>query len=255
MALFSRTKDPGELTEQERHEAMLRETVDQLRAQVDAFKGRVKEQSKAVKKADKEVERLVADAKKKLAAAQQRPLLAYAGQIKVFEDRVQTPEGMHPLDENATFAVDSAGNMAVTRRHTLTRAAVLGPLSLFTPKATKHDDRELYFIAEHPEWASISKLNPDAGAGARQAAAAANLAARQSGANRQARDKVIRDANENLRRAEETGAGKRREAAGPAERRLPLLRRSRGGRGQRAHAARGQREPGRQTGQAGAQNA
>jgi hypothetical protein len=92
------------------------------------------------------------------------------------------------------FTVDTAGNMMVTRRHTLTRFALIGVFSVFTPKATEHDNRELYFLAEHPDWASIAKLNPDAGMGARQAAQAATVAGRNVAAAKAHRQAVIEQA-------------------------------------------------------------
>jgi hypothetical protein len=157
-----------------------------------------------LKDAQKSGRNSVGNAEKQLRAASTVPLIADAGNIRIYEDRVQAPNGTHPLDETAKFTVDTAGNMMVTRRHTLTRFALLGVFSVFTPKATKHDHRELYFLAEHPEWAAIAKLNPDAGMGARQAAQAANIAARNAAAakvRRQATIERARTALDHARRA------------------------------------------------------
>jgi hypothetical protein len=95
------------------------------------------------------------------------------------------------MDEQVRAVVDAAGVIAVTRRHTLTRFALLGPFSLFTPKATTHDNRELYFLVEHPQWASLVKLHPNAGMAARKVCATLNLAARQASANRAGRAQRI----------------------------------------------------------------
>lgn len=171
------------------------------------YQRRVKESATAIRASEKKFERRLKAARAQLSQAEKTPMLGYAGQIKVYEDRILTPEGVHPMDEHVQATVDTAGNIAVTRRHTLTRFALLGPVSLFTPKATKHDDRELYFLIEHPQWASMAKLNPDHGAGARRVAMATNLAARNVKANKAKRDRLIREAREELRIAQSDRSG------------------------------------------------
>jgi hypothetical protein len=186
--------DPEEAARQ----TAVRDAISRLTGERNAYRHRVSEAEKALKSAEKTHKKLVKGATKQLEQVSAVPLISHAGAIRVFEDRVHTPEGVHPLDENVTALVDTAGNMAVTRRHTVTRFALLGPLSLFTPKATKHDDRELYFLIEHPQWASMVKLNPDQGTGARQAAIATNVAARNCKANARRRDQLTSDARDQL---------------------------------------------------------
>lgn len=212
LGLFTRTKQPAEMSEDEIARAKLADNIGHLGSEIEAFKARLNEQAKLQKRADKDADKGVKEAANALRKAQEIPRIAKVGSVKVFEDRVETPDGRHLLDDQTAFTVESAGNMSATRRHTLTRAAVLGPFSVFTPKATKHDDRELYFVVEHPEWASVTKLNPDAGANARQAAAAANLAARQSAANKRARAERIDRARQGQRRAENAAIELRHEA-------------------------------------------
>jgi large subunit ribosomal protein L7/L12 len=183
-------------------EAALGEATKALADAVDQFKSRVKARERERNTVSKAGAKRVKGAAKDLDRARTVPRIARAGQISVYEDRVQTPQGTFQLDEQASFAVDTAGNMSVTRRLTLTRAAVVGPLALFAPKKTKHDDRELYFIAEHPNWSAIAKLNPDAGMGARQAAQAANMAARQASASRARRQQLIATAAASAQAAE-----------------------------------------------------
>jgi hypothetical protein len=178
-----RTTDPAE--------AAVHDAIADLSNVRQDFEKRVRERLRALKDAQKSGKKSIKGAEKQLSAAKDVPLIAHAGSIRIYEDRVQTPEGTHPLDDRVTFEVDTAGNMMVTRRHTLTRFALIGVFSVFTPKATKHDNRELYFLAEHPQWASIAKLNPDAGMGARQAAQAANLAARNAAAAKVQRQATI----------------------------------------------------------------
>lgn len=198
--------------DERRAQAEVREATARLRVAIDAFQGKIKERAKGVKAAEKEGRRLISSADKALASASRHALVAYAGKIRVFEHEVQTPQGTRPLDEQVKFSVESAGNMSVTRRLTLTRAAMLGPWSIFAPKATRHDVRELYFIAEHPEWSAVTPVNPDAGVGARQAAAAANVAARNASANRTARQAATEAARRRTQEAKSKAESLTREA-------------------------------------------
>ena len=162
------------------------------------FKTHVADASAAVSSAQRKYATAVSAAEKRAANARTLPCLGRAGRIKVYEDRVVTPEGVHPMDEQVRAVVDAAGVIAVTRRHTLTRFALLGPFSLFTPKATTHDNRELYFLVEHPQWASLVKLKPNAGMAARKVCATLNLAARQASANRSGRAQRISEFDRQL---------------------------------------------------------
>lgn len=140
----------------------------------------------------------VSAAEKRLKHVQQAPCLGRVGKVKVYEDRIETPEGVRRLDEQVHAVVESAGVIAVTRRHTLTRFALIGVFSLFTPKATTHDNRELYLLVEHPQWASLTKLDANKGVAARKVCATLNLAARQASANRTARTQTVESANRQL---------------------------------------------------------
>ena len=179
-------------------EAAVDQAISDLAIRRKDYQQRIKERVKALTQARKKGAKSVKAAERGLNTARTIPLIAHAGKIRVFEDRVETPEGTHPLDAQVNATVDSAGNMMVTRRHTLTRFALIGVFSVFTPKATKHDNRELYFLIEHPEWASIAKLNPDRGMGARQAAQATNVAAHRVETAKVERKKAIERATTTL---------------------------------------------------------
>jgi hypothetical protein len=172
--------------------------TDELRAVHKSFRTRLSEAQKTLKTEERGQSKTVKAAEKKLKAVQTPPYLGHAGGIKIYEDRVLTPEGVHPMDERIQAVVDTAGNMSVTRRHTLTRFALIGVFSIFTPKSTKHDTRELYFLVEHPEWASVVKLDPNAGVSARKVCASLNVAARQASTNRANRQRLIADAKAQL---------------------------------------------------------
>jgi hypothetical protein len=115
------------------------------------FRQGLKEAQAAVTAARRSYRRTESAAAKHLEKAGTPAYLGRAGPIKVFDDRIVTPQGVRAMDERVHAVVDSAGAIAVTRRYTLTRFALLGPLSTFAPKATEHDTRELYLIVEHPE--------------------------------------------------------------------------------------------------------
>jgi hypothetical protein len=184
-------------------EAAVKDAINDLAVRRKDFERRVKDRLKALTQTKKEGAKSVKGAERNLQQAQTVPLVAHAGKIRVYEDHVVTPEGTHPLDAQVQATVETAGNLMVTRRHTLTRFALIGVFSVFTPKATKHDNRELYFLIEHPEWASIAKLNPDAGMGARKAAQATNVAARRVETAKAQRQALIQQATTALDHAKQ----------------------------------------------------
>lgn len=73
------------------------------------------------------------------------------------------PEGSGST-QGAEASVDTAGNLAVTRRVTVTRLVAGGViLGLLFKKAKKHDSRELYLVVETPEVVSSIKCDPNEG--------------------------------------------------------------------------------------------
>jgi len=107
------------------------------------------------------------------------------GPVVLHERSLITPAGEVPLD-GVEATVDSAGNMSVTKRATLTRLAlgglVLGPLgavlALGFQKKRKHDDRELYLLIEAGPASCVLQVKPDAGAAVRAFAVQVNARAR-----------------------------------------------------------------------------
>lgn len=94
--------------------------------------------------------------------AKPRRLLGTLGDpIQVYENAVVIERKSHPLSEGITATVDAAGNLSRTRRLTVTRTALLGPATIFAPKARKHDDRELFILVEGPNWFKVVELRPD----------------------------------------------------------------------------------------------
>jgi hypothetical protein len=106
------------------------------------------------------------------------------GPVTLHELRLLTPAGEVPLD-GVEATVDTAGNLSVTKRATLTRLAlgglVLGPLgavlALGFQKRRTVDDRELYLMLEAGPASCVVTLEPDAGAQVRAFAVQVNAAA------------------------------------------------------------------------------
>lgn len=118
-----------------------------------------------------------------------RRALGSYGLVRLFDDRVVTSQGTAFFSEGPVAAsVDSAGNISVSRRPTLTRAlaggALLGPLGalggLMATKKETADTRELYLIIEAPTFSSLLHCKPESGSLARQMALNVNAASRNS---------------------------------------------------------------------------
>lgn len=91
--------------------------------------------------------------------------------ITLYEHAIATPQGSASL-YGASASVDAAGNLAVTKRVTLTRLVAGGIIGgLIFQKKTKDDTRELYIVIETPTVVSAVKCPPDQGPKARQFAA------------------------------------------------------------------------------------
>ena len=134
-----------------------------------------------------------------------RRLAAYRG-FTLHELAISTPQGKGDLI-GTTASVDSAGNMSVTRRGTLTRTVaggvLLGPVGAVIggagmKKAVKHDDRELYLTVETPTVAAVVQCPAEQGMKARQFAAQINTAAKQAPAIAESRPGQIADAESRL---------------------------------------------------------
>jgi hypothetical protein len=124
--------------------------------------------------------------------------LGFAGDLHFYKDRIRAPEGVRLMDEHVHATVESGGSIQRTQRPTLTRMAlgsVLPGTALIPgfamPKTTVHDDRELYLVIEHPEWARLMRLDPSLGEQARAVAVAINQAANELKAKRIAAEAAL----------------------------------------------------------------
>jgi hypothetical protein len=96
----------------------------------------------------------------------------------LYHDRLQTPHGTAYFSDGPVRAtVDTAGNLAVGRRATLTRMAagglLFGALGAVVAgagfkKDKRYDERELYLLVEAPKFASIGEFEPEYGAQVRE---------------------------------------------------------------------------------------
>lgn len=114
-------------------------------------------------------------------------LLGHVGEIWIWEDRILAADkSVYAMDGHVHAEVDTAGNISVSRRPTLTRMAMgaMLPGSALIPgfalaKKETLDSRELYFILEHPEWGAVVKVEPQFGEAVRTIAVGVNQAARR----------------------------------------------------------------------------
>ena len=79
-------------------EAAVHDAIADLSTMRQDFEKRVRDRLQAVKEAQKSGKKTIRNAEKHLSAASTVPLIAHAGNIRIYEDRVQTPDGTHPLD-------------------------------------------------------------------------------------------------------------------------------------------------------------
>lgn len=143
----------------------------------------------------------VADAEAQLAALRDpngKRLRRCRG-VTLYERTIATPQGTVPLI-GVRAHVDTAGNLAVTKRATLTRTGagflVAGPVGAVVggagfKKTKKIDTRELYLRIESPRLSCVVKCPPDQGARIRSFAAAINTAAAQAPASEAQRPQRI----------------------------------------------------------------
>lgn len=163
-----------------------RRKVAKLQAQ---HRAALRQPTKRLQLAEKDHAKAVDQVRKSLAALEDpngRRLGRYQG-VTLYERAIKTPDGTARLT-GAKASVDTAGNLAMTQRHTVTRfvagGALLGPVgalgSVFFPKSKKHDTRELYLSIHTEQFASLIVCKPEEGAKARQFALQINSASSQA---------------------------------------------------------------------------
>ena len=175
----------------------------------------VKAADKGIRRAESEYASRMKQARKAVDKAAAPIKIQTLGRVLLTDERLQTPNGQHPLTPDVQARVDTAGSLAAyaKSRSTLTRMGagglVLGPVGMLigaTAKKSKDvtvDKRELYLLVEAETWAETVKLNPDKGTQARALAQAINLAARNVEQAKRNRSEAIRAANVRLAEVEQ----------------------------------------------------
>src|SRR4051812_13894863 len=124
---------------------------------------------KNVERAEKDHRRAVHDAEKTVAKLQKPKTLGRYRQTTLTEVTISGPGGSGQLTPEVLATVDTAGNLAVTKRITLTRLAAGGIVGgLVFQKKQKHDSRELYLMVEGPDFAILQECSPEDGAKVRK---------------------------------------------------------------------------------------
>ena len=166
-------------------------------------------QEVAVKDAEKQYQTLEKACDKELSSAQRslekaqggvNKTLGHYGGIRLFEDRVQTPQGVASfMDGPVSSTVDTAGNIAVSQRITLTRLLAGGIIGgIIFPKKNKTDSRELYLLVQTPQFASMIECKPEHANRVRQLAVQISNTSLQAESLRVARQNAIDTAEKHL---------------------------------------------------------
>ena len=147
-------------------------------------------------------EQELAEAKARLSALAPPPVLTCTG-ASLHEGYVVTGDGTYYIGPSTKATVDTAGNIAVTRRATLTRFALLGfgPALLFQKKQV-HDARELYLLIEDDDWMTIVACDPSEGEKVRRVAARINEMAKNA-PDKEAVEQTLLVRGREIRRKEE----------------------------------------------------
>lgn len=209
--------------EEEARRAELKDVTARLKDAKKAYERRVSDARKLLSQSEKEHERAVKEAQSQLEGAQKehdravkaaeqrvadanasgRHKLGNYKSVTLYEDRIATAEGTCELSPEVTATVDTAGNLQVNKRITLTRWAIAGPFALAMRKKEKHDTRELWLLIETPSFASLVECDPNDGAKVRELAAKITTAGRNAVSGAQARARVVEEAERELPRARE----------------------------------------------------
>lgn len=210
-------------SEEEARRAKLRDTKAGLKEAEKEYERRVKDARKLLSESEKEHERAVKEARSQLERAQKeydkavraaekrvadaqasgRRKLGSYKTVTLHEDRIVTADGSCDLSPEVTATVDTAGNLQVNKRVTLTRWAVAGPFALAMRKKEKHDTRELWLLVETPNFASVLQCDTNDGAKVRELAAKITTSGRNAASIAQTRARAIEEAEHELPRIRE----------------------------------------------------
>jgi hypothetical protein len=210
--LYRRRGGPDARAYRERQRQLIKQHATATKTHSSAIKVAEKE----VKSAQSAYDKRVSGLERELRAFRDpdgRRLGFYRG-ITLSELSINTPQGKSSLI-GATATVDTAGNLAVTRRATLTRTVaggvLFGPVGAIIggagfKKAKNNDVRELYLMIETPTLVAVVECPADQGMKARTFAAQITTAAKQAEAIAAGRPQQIAAAEVQLTAAREDTA-------------------------------------------------
>ena len=172
------------------------------------YSAAVKAAEKVLKNEEKAQNSRVKEAQKEVVSAQalgSKRLGSYGG-LTLTETNMFTSSATIPLTSDITASVETAGNLAVKSRSTLTRIAAGG--LLFGPagaivggiakKSSNVDKRELYLLIESSTFSELIVCKPDDGAKVRQFAIQIKQSALAADSVREHRQLAIDQAKANL---------------------------------------------------------
>ncbi len=128
--------------------------------------------------------------------------------IELFQNRIVLSRQEHTFESGPVEAtVDTAGNLAVTKRASAAKYLVLGSdwASLFK-KTEKHDSRELYLLVEGTDFAGLVECRPDDGPKVRQLAVAIKNTSRSYPSVQEARENAVSQAQRALEAVQKDNA-------------------------------------------------
>ncbi|MDQ3821895.1 MAG: hypothetical protein M3321_01475, partial [Actinomycetota bacterium] len=149
----------------------VREARKQLEEAERAHRRQVKDAERARDQAEKDYARRVRDAEKELAQAETGRLVAAYGRVRLYDNRLEAPEGTVELSRRIKAKVESSGR-----------------------QTSKRDTRQLYLLLDTPAFDSAVRCNPDHKPQVRALAAAIGTAAKNA-------DALIREHDERLEAA------------------------------------------------------
>jgi len=186
------------------HESRVKQGQRLLVQAEKQHEGAVKDVQKELQAAQKDYDKGIKSAEKRLRDAEQsgQKKLGNYKDVTLYEDRITTAQGTAKLTPDVTASADTAGNLAVTKRITLTRLAAGGIIGgLVFQKKQKHDTRELYLLVETPEFASVTQGSAEDGSKVRDLAAKIVTAGRNAANVARLREQAIDSAKRELEQA------------------------------------------------------
>jgi hypothetical protein len=219
--------------EREAHAAVI-EAKRRYRESVQEYRERTRPAEKEYRRETASIDSMIRSAQEQMDKAQatgRATIQTYRGKdgtVTLFEHQISVNGRNFPLDETINAAVDTSGNLARTKRATLTRMTagglLLGPVGILAggmiQKKKLHDDRELYLMVEGKEFTALVTCYPDHGATVRQFAAKISQACKSVDMMNARREKAVESASKNLSRA----MAQAKQSRAIAERRLADVR-------------------------------